>query len=142
MDCSASKLQTSGSGEYRITVKPKQFEYRCTMCARDGIEVDARTLCKACRDCLCLKCLQWHSQHRFDHVEAGVGVDSMRKMRFLGPAVMPSKKCLVHAGEMCTMFCLKDSVAGCKRCMEEEHKYARVHSKYYTLNIHRFIAIK
>ena len=113
----------AGSDEYRTTVKPKQYEFVCTTCARNGKHAEASTLCKTCRDFLCFKCLQWHFKYRADHVDDMVGLDEMRKLGVQGPILMATEKCLAHDGEPWNLFCQKDGVAGCKQCMAQDHRY-------------------
>lgn len=122
----------TGSDEYRTTIKHKQYEFVCTTCARNGKDADASNLCKACRDILCFKCLQWHFKYRADHVDDMVGLEGMRKLGPQGPPVLPMEKCLEHDGKLWNMFCQKDGVAGCQRCMEQDHRY---HSLHITIKI-------
>ena len=110
--------------EYQTTVKPKQYEFVCTTCARENKHANASNLCTICKDYLCFKCLQVHCIYRSGHVEDMVGLDEMRKLGVQGPTVMPKEKCVTHGGEVWTMFCPKDGVAGCKWCMQQDHRYA------------------
>ena len=135
MGSNPSKIQTpdsintttsiTGSDEYSATVKPEQHEFLfvCTTCARGNKHVNASNLCTICKDYLCFYCLQWHGKYRSDHVDDMVGLDEMRKLGTQGPPVMPTEKCVAHDGEVWNMFCPKDEVAGCKRCMEQDHRY-------------------
>ena len=114
-----------GSDEYKTSIKHKQYEFVCTTCARNGEHTEASTLCKACRDLLCFKCLQWHFKFRADHVDDMVGLNEMRKLGPQVPPLMPTENCSVHDGEPWNMFCLNDSIAGCQRCMIQDHRYYR-----------------
>ena len=113
----------SRSDAYRTTLKQKQYEFVCTTCARNGKTAEASTLCNACRDFLCFKCLKWHFKYKGDHVDDLVGLDGMRKLGVQGPPLMPREKCLAHDGKPWNLFCEKDGVAGCKQCMTQDHRY-------------------
>ena len=113
----------TGSNEYKTSKKHKQYKFVCTTCARNGKTVDASNLCKACRDFLCFKCLQWHFKYRVDHVDDMVGLYEMQKLGPQAPPMMPTEKCLAHDGQPWNMFCHKDGVAGCKQCMTQYHRY-------------------
>ena len=76
----SGEIPGTGSDEYSTTIKQKQYEFMCTTCAWDGKHAEASTLCKACRDFLCFKCLQWHFKFRADHIDDMVGQYEMQKM--------------------------------------------------------------